>query len=442
MHRFYIWLRVVFSCSVVFALFCFGILMVKREVNRDLVFVLLSVLVQVPLAIFLGHAYDERVFMDTGYLVSSGLNPYQHYAITVFSSNPDMTGLNPIIGYPPLWSLLLGIIYRLSFNIVPNLFLYNFAIKIPVIASNVGLAYVTRAVLRHEGASSRQIQFAWLFLLFNPFTLLTTAAWGQFDTLIALLCVASLYYLNKNKVATSGLLLSLSVVLKPVALPLLPLPLLLAPTHSVRDAVRYLLVCAIVILGLWFLPFYLLGWIAPASAGQVGSFFTMAGGLTPFNLVELINDTQTLPANLTFLGYLWIPAVLVGYYLVYRHPSRSCTDLMTKALVVLLIFFLTLTWLAEPNINVVLPLALLAIPVEKFDFPYFDFLWVLPLAFMFLNTSFSSLFFLVAPNTIASMAHLDLYIRNWRLIARFAVVVVFQVFAWILIAKMLKQKDA
>ena len=174
--------------------------MVKVYVNRNILLVLLSILVQIPLAIFLGHYYDERSFIDTGYLVSSGLNPYQPHLITVFSSNPDLTGINPIIGYPPLWPLLLGLIYRLTYNITPNLFLYNFAIKVPVIASNIGLAYLTKNVMQRLGESEKKIRFAWLFLLFNPFILLTTAAWGEFDTLIALLCVASLYFLSKGMV--------------------------------------------------------------------------------------------------------------------------------------------------------------------------------------------------------------------------------------------------
>ena len=103
--------------------------MVKLHVNRDILLVLLSILVQIPLAILLGHYYDERSFIDTGFLVSSGLNPYQPHLITVFSSNPVLTGINPIIGYPPLWPLLLGLIYRLSFNIVPNFSFTGFAIS-------------------------------------------------------------------------------------------------------------------------------------------------------------------------------------------------------------------------------------------------------------------------------------------------------------------------
>jgi len=203
--------------------------MVKFHVNRDILFVLLSVLVQIPLAILLGHYYDERSFIDTGYLVSAGLNPYQTHLITVFSSNQSLTGFNLIIGDPPLWPLLLGAIYKLSYNITPNIFLYNFAIKLPVIAANIGLAYITRNILRQQGASEKKVKFAWLFLLFNPFLLLTTAAWGQFDNLIALLCVASLYLLSKKMVNKSAVLLSLSVVLKPISFPLLGLPLLFSP---------------------------------------------------------------------------------------------------------------------------------------------------------------------------------------------------------------------
>ena len=139
--------------------------------NRDFLIVVLSVLIQLPLAVFLGHYYDQRSFLDTGYLVSAGLNPYKPNFITVFSSNPLMTGFNPVIGYPPLWPLLLGAIYRLTYNITPNLYLYNFATKIPIIASNIALAYAVRMLLQRIGASKRRIQLAWLFMLFNPFTL-------------------------------------------------------------------------------------------------------------------------------------------------------------------------------------------------------------------------------------------------------------------------------
>jgi hypothetical protein len=407
------------------------------KLHRDIVVVILSVLVQIPLAVFLGHYYDERLFIDTGFLVSSGLNPYIPHVITVFS-NPDLMGVNPIIGYPPLWPLLLGSIYRITYNLTPNIFLYNFAIKIPVIASNIALAYVTKTIMQNLNMPPKRIQFAWLFLLFNPFTLLTTTAWGEFDTLIALLCVASLYFLSKGKIIKSSILMSLSIVLKPISLPLIGLPLLFSTPQNRRKNLLYISISSVVVITLWFLPFNLLGWMVPSSPNQVTSYFRMADSMTPFNLVEIIKNTTVLPAGLEFLGYLWIPALLIGYYMVYRNPPKSITELAQKAVVLLLIFFLTRTWLSEPNLNLIISLALLALVSKDMNFRNFAFLWVLPLVFMFLNTSVPQLFFLVSPSIIPNLAQLDQSIRLWRLIGKFVVVLVWQVFAWRLVIKILR----
>ncbi|HUK84815.1 MAG TPA: hypothetical protein VLU95_03025 [Candidatus Acidoferrum sp.] len=411
--------------------------MLKSCLNREILAVIVSIAIQVPLAIFLGHYYDERSFMDTGYLVSAGLNPYQPHLITIFSSNPDLTGINPIIGYPPLWPLLLGLIYRLTFNVIPNLFLYNFAIKIPVIASNIALAYVTKAVMKQIGASEKNVRAAWLFLLFNPFTMLTTVAWGEFDTLIALLCVASIYFLSKCMVGKSSLLLSISLVLKPISFPLIGLPLVCYRTRKAKKIAVYLSVAVLVLLALWFVPFYFLHWMVPSSGFQLTSYFTMAGGMTVFNIVELLWNKTVFPSNLQFLGYLWIPALLIAYYFVYRNPPKSLVGIAKAAVGLLLVFFLTRSWISEPNINVILPIALIALSFKKLDFRNFLFLSVIPLVFLFFNTSIPQLFFLVSPSIISSLVQLDQHIRLWRLIARFIVVVVWQIFAWRLVVEML-----
>jgi hypothetical protein len=413
--------------------------MPKIHLNREILTVLLSIAVQVPLAIFLGHYYDQTSFLDAGYLVSAGLNPYQPHMITIFS--PRLIGINPIIGDPPLWPLLLGAIYRLSYNITPNIFLYNFATKLPIIASNIALAYITKNLLKLQGASNKKIMFAWIFLLFNPFVLLTTTAWGQFDALIALLCVASLYLLSQGMVKKSAILLSLSVVLKPISLPLLGLPLLLSSKKNWTKILQYVLITIVIIVSLWILPFYLLGWNLPSSSSQITSYFQRAGGMTPFALLEILRNTVTLPKGLEFLGYLWIPALLIGYYLVYRDPPKTFNELTQKAIAIMLIFFLTYSWLSEPYINVVLALALLAIPYEKINFRNFHFLWVIPLIFMIVTTNFVQLFYLVSPQSLVSTAvQIEHNIRLWRLITRFLVVVVWQVFAWRLVITILIRK--
>jgi Gpi18-like mannosyltransferase len=415
--------------------------MLRLQVNREFLIVILSISIQVPLAIFLGHYYDQRSFLDTGYLVGSGLNPYQPYNITVFL-NPDMIGINPIIGYPPLWPLLLGAIYRLTYNLTPNLFLYTFAIKIPVIISNIALAYVTKLVMKKLNAPPKQVRFAWLFLLFNPFTLLTTTAWGEFDTLIALLCVSSLYLLCKDKIVESSLLLSLSIALKPISLPLIGLPLLFSTSNNRRKNVIYLLILVLTVALLWFFPFHVFQWTLPSSPDLATSYFKMADSMTLFNLVELIQNTALLPMGLEFLGYLWIPALLVGYLVVYRYPPKTLAGLMESAVGLLLIFFLTRTWLSEPNINLIISLALIALASKKLSFRSFHFLWVIPFIFLFLNTALPQLFFLVSPSIIPALAQLDQSIRFWRLLAKFAVVIVWAVFGWNLTVKLLRHKNS
>jgi hypothetical protein len=166
----------------------------------------------------------------------------------------------------------------------------------------------------------------------------------------------------------------------------------------------------------------------------------MAGGMTLFSLTEVIQNAAVLPAGLEFLGYLWIPALLVGYYLIYRNPPKSMPELVEKAVILLLIFFLTRTWLSEPNINLIIALVLLTLVSKDLNFRNFGFLWVIPLVFMFFNTSLPQLFFLVSPQVISSIGQLDQSIRIWRLIAKFIVVLVWQVFAWRLLIKLLHRK--
>ena len=78
--------------------------------------VLLSVALQAPLAVFLGHLYDTRIFMATGYLAGAGFNPYIPRDLSAIFQSPLFHGLTSI-GYPPPWALLLGLAYRVSYEV-------------------------------------------------------------------------------------------------------------------------------------------------------------------------------------------------------------------------------------------------------------------------------------------------------------------------------------
>jgi hypothetical protein len=402
--------------------------MIRLKFNLDILLVCGSVFVQLPLAVFLGHYYDQRIFLQTGFLVNSGLNPYQPQLITAFA-NPYLSGLNPIVGYPPPWPLLLGLIYHLTYNIVPNIFLYNFAAKIPLIAGNIALAYVTRTVMQRQNMSPRTVRFAWLFLLFNPFTLLTTTAWGQLDGLVAVLCVGALYLLSRGMTANAALLLALSFVLKPISLPLLGLPFLYSASKNRRKTLAALLIIAATVAALWFLPFYVAGWTVPSSQIETTSYFRMAGGMTLFSVIDVFWRTAELPLDLWFLGYLWIPVLIAGYIWVYRNPPKTMTALAKCAAVLLLLFFLSRSWLSEPNLNLLLPFLLILLGSGTLSWRSFHLSWIIPLAFLVLNASVPQLFFLVYPQIIPLKEAFDVDFGTARLAARFAVAVLWFIFA-------------
>ena len=408
--------------------------------KREILIVILSVLIQVPLAVFLGHYYDERVFMATGYVVSSGVDPYQPIELVNVFANPLLNGIVPRIGYPPPWPLMLGLIFRSSYGLIPNVFLYNFAIKVPVIAANVALAYVVRHVLLDSRVARKKAEGAWLFLLFNPFILLTTSAWGQFDTLVALACVGSLYFLSKGKISISALLLALSVSLKPITLPLIFLPFFFQEKFFSKKNLKFGLIFLLVLAACAVAPFFVFGWNLPLAPAEWNAQFKMAGGITLFSVSELIQGAVLLPQELAFFGFLWVPALIVGYYFVYRNPPRSLDELVPKAVGLTLIFFLTRSWLSEPNINLVLVLMLIAVALGELDGRSLHLAWTVPLVFMVLNTSVPQLFFLVDPTVLDSLATFDVQFGTVRLIARFAVAVVWSIIAWRITVEMLETK--
>lgn len=407
--------------------------------NREILLVTLSVLIQIPLAIVLGHYYDQKIAMATGYLVSQGLSPYEISNFVGVFPHFLLNGIVPGTGYPPPWPLMLGGIFSVSYAVVPNIYFYNFMIKVPIIIANIALAYLIRGILQ-KTQTPNLANAAWLFILFNPFVLLATTAWGSIESMVAFLSIASLYLATQGKIKTSAALIALAVLFKPIALPLIGLPLFAASAKKHRKKAEYFAVFLSVGLIGFFAPFYLFNWASPLAPGTWNSHFMMLGGLTPLDIVELF-QAPILPNGLDFLGFLWMPALLAGYLLVYRHPPESMGDFAAKGAALTLLFFVTRLWLSETNVTLVLALMLLTITSKKSSFRGFHFLWIVPLIFMFLNWAIPQLFFLPIPTILVNLADVDQIIGVPRFLAKFAVALVWQAFAWALIYKTLKPKS-
>lgn len=401
---------------------------------------ILSVSLQVLMGYFLGHYYDMRVFMASGYATSSGLNPYVHHDFGNIFQHPLLMGNVPAIGYPPPWTLTLGIIYQLSYNLTNNILVYNLAIKIPIITSNIMLAYAVKLILSKLNVEKEKIQFAWLFILFNPFLILTTSAWGQIDTIVALLSLTSLYFLHRNKLYKSATMLAISVCLKPISLPLILIPSVYLHKNK-KQIFSYYFIFASIFLFAYIFPFFLFNWNSQTALTNWDAHFEVAGAMSPFNLIEIFENSFLIPKPLNILGFLWIPALFFAYYVVRRSPPHNLLQLIESSLFLILVFFLTRAWLSEPNINLILPLMLiLTSKYTSFRATLLHLIWIIPLIFMIFNTSFHQLFYPINVDILSVIATFDQKYRIIRLSARFLVAVVWQLLGWKIVLKTIKLK--
>jgi hypothetical protein len=387
----------------------------------------LSVAVQLVLGWLLGHAYDSRIFLGTGYLVASGRGPYSPLDLAAVFHHPGFSQLTTI-GYPPPWPLATGLLYRLTYAVVPDLQLYDLALKLPVIAGTVGLAYLVAAALRQAGASPTTCRKAWVFLLFNPLILLTGAAWGQIDVIVTLLAVAALVLVWRGRWASSAALLALAVCTKPTPLPVALVVVVWLAARGWRPALRYAAVFAGWAAVFLVVPVLALGWRTTQIRARPNAHFLMTGGLSYTTVARLVRDPLQLPGHWWLLGLLWVIALAVGLALWRR--GEGFESLVRGSAALTLVFFLTLAWLAEPDVVLVLTLVLILASLGELDRRLLTALWLVPLLFAVANAAPLQLLWLTFPDawraaTTAAGAH-----NGVLLPVRAALVVAWQVAGW------------
>jgi Gpi18-like mannosyltransferase len=406
--------------------------------KQDRIILLASVLLQLILGFSFGHVYDIRISMATGYLVATGQDPYIPQDLTAVFHNPAFQGMTTI-GYPPPWPLMLGVIYLFSYALVHNLLVYNLAIKLPIIIANLWMAYLVRDVLKDRSGNSTLAHKAWIFLLFNPFLLYFTTAWGQFDSLVALLTLSALILLDKQRAVISSILLALAISLKPTPVPVVLVILVYLWGSPWRRLVRFLVTFTICLFAFCVLPFLILGWDASPILLHWNAQFTVSGGMSLTTLYELLQDTYALPGNWWLLGLAWLPAILIAT-LFLRTGIHGLPNLLKYALALILIFFLTRTWLSEPNLTLILPLVLILVSLGELPKLTLAAVWILPLVFTFFNTSPPQLLFPILPELMSKLLQsMDLY-RSARLIARMVVVIPWLIAGWWMVIRCLRKE--
>lgn len=402
---------------------------IRIPIRTQTQFVLiLSISLQLILALLFGHYYDMRIFMATGYLVASGQNPYIAQDLTTVFNNRSFQGMTSV-GYLPPWPLLLGFIYWSVYQWIPNLLVYNLAIKILVIVANLLLAYLVADILKKQGVDERVVRRAWAFLLINPFLLYFASAWGQFDSIVALLSLTSLVLLYSEKPVISAILLALAVSLKPIALPIFPVSLIYLMGRSERGTMRYSIVFFVCVFLFSVMPFILFGWDPSPILQNWNAHFTVGGGMSFISLVELLSNSYQLPGAWWLLGLVWIPVLMFGI-LALKDGIDGFEDLLAKSAGLIMVFFLTRAWLSEPNIMLILPLILILTSIGKLNTFALIAVWILPLIFTIFNTSPAQLLFPAFPEAMEKMLVLSDRYRTARLIARTIVVIPWFIIGW------------
>ncbi len=416
-----------------------GYLLRQQRISmKNLAFLLTSILLQLVLGVLFGHVYDARISMATGYLVATGQDPYIAQNLTQVFNNPAFQGMTSI-GYPPPWPLIVGIIYLFSYTLTHNLLVYNLAIKLPIIAANLGLAYLVRDLLTDYNRD--KARNAWLFLLFNPFLLYFNTAWGQFDSLVTLLTLLSLVLVTRKHIAASALTLGLAIALKPT-----PVPVVLAVAAYLwgtpwRRLVGYLAALFISLVIFCIAPFYVFHWSASPILNGWNAQFSVSGGMALTSFYELLKNTYILPGYWWLLGFIWLPAVIIGALFITR-GEHGLLQLIKNSLVLILIFYLTRTWLSEQNLTLVLPLVLILVSVGELPNLILTTVWVLPLIFTIFNTSPAQLLFPVWPNLMSKLLQWADQFRTARLLVRSLLVIPWQLAGWWIVSHKTGEKVA
>lgn len=402
---------------------------------------LLSIVLQLALALLFGHSYDTRVFMGTGYLVGTGQNPYMGQDLSAVFHHVGFRTLTTV-GYPPPWPLALGLLYRIVHAVTPSLLVYNLAIKLPVIAANVGLAYLVGGILKNLGADPAAARKAWVFLLLNPFLLYFGAAWGQIDAIVALGSLGALVLLARERRDGSAGLLALAVAVKPTALPIVPVALVYLAGRSLRQAARYAAVFVVAAAVLCVLPFAVFGWDPTMVLHNLNAHFMKTGTMSFMTVVRLFRDPLLMQGHWWLLGLLWIPALAVTTVFALRRGVGGFDDLVRKSTALVLVFFLTRSWLAEPNVILVLPLVLILTSLGELDRRALTAVWVIPLLFTVFNASPLQLLFVALPDAMETSLSVFARYEPTTLLVRAALVIAWQSAGWWIVVSCFRRVPA
>jgi hypothetical protein len=109
---------------------------------------------------------------------------------------------------------------------------------------------------------------------------------------------------------------------------------------------------------------------------------------------------------------------------------KDFKDLLKKSLALVMVFYLSRSWLSETNLNLILPIVLILTCTGEFDRRTLTAFWLIPLVFSFFNTSIAQLFFPSMSGWMDSFLKLFVEYSTIRYAMRTLMVLVWLVAGW------------
>jgi hypothetical protein len=389
---------------------------------------LASILIQISIAPWFGHAFDDVVFLAAGYLVGTGQNPYQTHDLSAVFGSAAFGRVGPF-AYPPPWALVLGGLDRIAGGAGSTWFAYQLAIKLPVIAANITIACLAVEILRRLGAEEKARRNALVFLLLNPFLFYFGTAWGQFDSIVTGLILGAILLLVDGKPAGCGWLSALAVSFKPTAIPILPVFWIYWWSRRPATAFRFLGAC---IAGGFFFciaPFLVFGWNPAQIVAGWDYQFTAAGGMGLGAVYAALQGTSRLAGGFQVLGWLWLPVVALGAWTV-RNRIHSLEDVLRGCLGLALLFFLSRNWLSEPNFILLIPLTVVLSEAGYLSRGAAAALWIVPFIFTLWNNSAPQMLFPILRDSLPALMQPIPSLQILQTVVQLVVIAAWQITGW------------
>jgi len=319
------------------------------------ILIVLSFIIRLTLAPYTQDEWDLPYFRNVSlmYFVAD-INP-----LYVWTYGIGWLGL--LLSYSSLGLLTAAYLTKLNIYYILNLF-----IKLPIIFADLSIPlfiYINRNSLNIPDTKARYILILWLL---NPYTILISSVWGQYDSIPTLLMILSLIYLAKGFIFRSAIFMALGFLFKFFTILILPIILIaLLNSKKIKVALKFTIIVSLISL-IQLLVYYvtvpqLIIDIIHYRAG-ISAWGEYYQGLTYLTLLWRCGLTKILQPSPFLLLY---SAILITILIIIKFRRTDLLDITKPSNVLMLAylslipFFLSYNMINQQYFMWILPLLLI-----------------------------------------------------------------------------------